>query len=94
MAAAEGSLCSPLPGADGSSPNPLLCFAEHVRFIDYEYTGYNYQAFDIGNHFNEFAGELAPLRGSEAPPGLGQLPTISPSSRNEGESCIWTQFLE
>ncbi|XP_053101346.1 ethanolamine kinase 2 isoform X2 [Hemicordylus capensis] len=28
----------------------------HVRFIDYEYTGYNYQAFDIGNHFNEFAG--------------------------------------
>ncbi|NWI93865.1 EKI2 kinase, partial [Pitta sordida] len=29
---------------------------EHVRFIDYEYTGYNYQAFDIGNHFNEFAG--------------------------------------
>uniref|UniRef100_A0A8D2QAZ5 ethanolamine kinase n=1 Tax=Zonotrichia albicollis TaxID=44394 RepID=A0A8D2QAZ5_ZONAL len=29
---------------------------ERVRFIDYEYTGYNYQAFDIGNHFNEFAG--------------------------------------
>lgn len=29
----------------------------HVRFIDYEYAGYNYQAFDIGNHFNEFAGE-------------------------------------
>nr|XP_034369171.1 ethanolamine kinase 2 isoform X2 [Arvicanthis niloticus] len=28
----------------------------HVRFIDYEYAGYNYQAFDIGNHFNEFAG--------------------------------------
>ncbi|KAM6458694.1 ethanolamine kinase 2 isoform 2-T2 [Liasis olivaceus] len=28
----------------------------HVRFIDYEYTGYNYQAYDIGNHFNEFAG--------------------------------------
>ncbi|KFO24376.1 Ethanolamine kinase 2 [Fukomys damarensis] len=27
-----------------------------VQFIDYEYTGYNYQAFDIGNHFNEFAG--------------------------------------
>ncbi|TRY57405.1 hypothetical protein DNTS_026601 [Danionella cerebrum] len=30
----------------------------HVRFIDYEYSSYNYQAFDIGNHFNEFAGEL------------------------------------
>ncbi|NWU99414.1 EKI2 kinase, partial [Upupa epops] len=43
--------------------NDLLCkniiydqAREHVRFIDYEYTGYNYQAFDIGNHFNEFAG--------------------------------------
>ncbi|KFW90018.1 Ethanolamine kinase 2, partial [Phalacrocorax carbo] len=42
--------------------NDLLCkniiydgTQEHVRFIDYEYTGYNYQAFDIGNHFNEFA---------------------------------------
>ncbi|XP_061532971.1 ethanolamine kinase 1-like isoform X1 [Phycodurus eques] len=29
---------------------------ETVRFIDYEYAEYNYQAFDIGNHFNEFAG--------------------------------------
>ncbi|KAG7473744.1 hypothetical protein MATL_G00099090 [Megalops atlanticus] len=27
-----------------------------VRFIDYEYADYNYQAYDIGNHFNEFAG--------------------------------------
>ncbi|XP_061218920.1 ethanolamine kinase 2 isoform X3 [Neopsephotus bourkii] len=43
--------------------NDLLCkniiydgTQGHVRFIDYEYTGYNYQAFDIGNHFNEFAG--------------------------------------
>ncbi|XP_048467767.1 ethanolamine kinase 1-like [Rhincodon typus] len=27
-----------------------------VKFIDYEYSSYNYQAFDIGNHFNEFAG--------------------------------------
>lgn len=27
-----------------------------VRFIDYEYAAYNYQAFDIGNHFAEFAG--------------------------------------
>lgn len=30
--------------------------AGNVKFIDYEYAGYNYQAFDIGNHFNEFAG--------------------------------------
>ncbi|XP_038605133.1 ethanolamine kinase 2 isoform X1 [Tachyglossus aculeatus] len=43
--------------------NDLLCkniiYNEtegHVRFIDYEYADYNYQAFDIGNHFNEFAG--------------------------------------
>lgn len=34
----------------------LLVFAGSVKFIDYEYAGYNYQAYDIGNHFNEFAG--------------------------------------
>lgn len=27
-----------------------------VTFIDYEYACMNYQAFDIGNHFAEFAG--------------------------------------
>ncbi|XP_066906941.1 ethanolamine kinase 1 isoform X1 [Halyomorpha halys] len=27
-----------------------------VTFIDYEYAGCNYQAYDIGNHFTEFAG--------------------------------------
>ncbi|XP_061641587.1 ethanolamine kinase 2 isoform X1 [Phyllopteryx taeniolatus] len=44
--------------------NDLLCKniihnskEAHVRFIDYEYSSYNYQAFDIGNHFNEFAGD-------------------------------------
>lgn len=43
--------------------NDLLCKniifneqEESVHFIDYEYAGYNYLAFDIGNHFNEFAG--------------------------------------
>lgn len=30
--------------------------AATVTFIDYEYTAYNYQAFDIANHFAEFAG--------------------------------------
>ncbi|KAI9136303.1 kinase-like domain-containing protein [Paraphysoderma sedebokerense] len=30
--------------------------SRRVRFIDYEYGGYNYRGFDIGNHFNEFAG--------------------------------------
>ncbi|OXB53493.1 hypothetical protein ASZ78_011155, partial [Callipepla squamata] len=29
-----------------------------VQFIDYEYSGYNYLAYDIGNHFNEFADTL------------------------------------
>ncbi|KAM8975635.1 ethanolamine kinase 2 [Pelodytes ibericus] len=33
---------------------------DHVRFIDYEYAGYNYQAYDIANHFNEFAGVNEP----------------------------------
>lgn len=27
-----------------------------VTFIDYEYSGLNYQAYDIGNHFAEFVG--------------------------------------
>lgn len=39
----RGNRSPPLPGT--------------VKFIDYEYADYNYQAFDIGNHFNEFAGE-------------------------------------
>ena len=39
-----------------NKPSSLL-LSENVKFIDYEYAGYNYQAYDIGNHFNEFAGE-------------------------------------
>lgn len=31
-----------------------------VKFIDYEYADFNYQAYDIGNHFNEFAGGFYP----------------------------------
>ncbi|XP_030641546.1 ethanolamine kinase 1 isoform X2 [Chanos chanos] len=27
-----------------------------VKFIDFEYADFNYQAYDISNHFNEFAG--------------------------------------
>lgn len=34
-----------------------------VQFIDYEYSGYNYLAYDIGNHFNEFAGKNEDFRG-------------------------------
>ncbi|KAG9301683.1 hypothetical protein G9A89_016754 [Geosiphon pyriformis] len=29
---------------------------DQVSFIDYEYGSYSYRGFDIGNHFNEFAG--------------------------------------
>lgn len=31
---------------------------KRVTFIDYEYADYNYQAFDIGNHFAEFVGKF------------------------------------
>ena len=27
-----------------------------VNFIDFEYAGLNYAAFDLANHFNEYAG--------------------------------------
>ncbi len=37
----------------------LLTFLDTVKFIDFEYAGYNYDAFDIGNHFNEFAGKIS-----------------------------------
>jgi len=29
---------------------------KRIRFIDYEYASFNYQAYDIANHFAEFAG--------------------------------------
>lgn len=29
-----------------------------IEFIDFEYAGPNYQAYDIANHFCEFAGKL------------------------------------
>lgn len=32
---------------------------DRITFIDYEYAGQNFQAFDIGNHFTEFAGMLS-----------------------------------
>ncbi|XP_044305376.1 ethanolamine kinase 1-like, partial [Varanus komodoensis] len=53
------NLCSPVVLCH----NDLLCKniiyngkQGNVQFIDYEYSGYNYLAYDIGNHFNEFAG--------------------------------------
>lgn len=35
--------------------NPKI---QSISFIDYEYASYNFQAFDIANHFCEFAGFL------------------------------------
>ena len=37
----------------------LVFFPAAVHFIDYEYAFLNYQAFDIGNHFCEYAGTVA-----------------------------------
>ncbi len=39
------------------SDNPLVL--EGLRFIDFEYGGINYYAYDIANHFNEYAGGTA-----------------------------------
>ena len=35
-----------------------LHLAGDVQMVDYEYGGPNYLAFDIANHFCEFAGEI------------------------------------
>ena len=34
----------------------LLLLSEKLYLIDFEYGSYNYRGYDIGNHFNEFAG--------------------------------------
>lgn len=31
-------------------------YDERIRIIDYEYSSYNFRAYDFGNHFNEYAG--------------------------------------
>lgn len=35
--------------------------AGRADFIDYEYAGFNFRAFDIGDHFTEYAGTFPPL---------------------------------
>jgi len=42
---------------DTDSDVAVVSHIGDVQFIDYEYSGYNYLAYDIGNHFNEFAGK-------------------------------------
>lgn len=34
-----------------------------ISFIDFEYAAFNYQAYDIGNHFAEFAGNFVVIFG-------------------------------
>eukprot|EP00026_Physarum_polycephalum_P010894 Phypoly_transcript_11080.p1 GENE.Phypoly_transcript_11080~~Phypoly_transcript_11080.p1 ORF type:complete len:365 (+),score=54.00 Phypoly_transcript_11080:92-1186(+) len=29
---------------------------KRIAFVDYEYAGYNFRGFDVGNHFNEYGG--------------------------------------
>ncbi|XP_075885011.1 ethanolamine kinase 1-like isoform X2 [Nelusetta ayraudi] len=56
-----------------------------VKFIDYEYADYNYQAFDIGNHFNEFAvfPPSVPSVTSEKSPPIISAATLFKHSRNQ-----------
>ena len=35
----------------------LFVLVEKVNFIDFEYTAYNYQAFDISIHFCDYPGD-------------------------------------
>uniref|UniRef100_A0A674HP95 ethanolamine kinase n=1 Tax=Taeniopygia guttata TaxID=59729 RepID=A0A674HP95_TAEGU len=74
--------------------NDLLCkniiydsTQERVRFIDYEYTGYNYQAFDIGNHFNEFAGGDCPQKVPPVPR-LGNGVSLLRDGKGSYSQCL------
>jgi thiamine kinase-like enzyme len=50
----------------------ILCSVP-LQLIDFEYGGINYLAYDIANHFNEFAGGTAP--GDNATPDYSKSPT-------------------
>lgn len=47
----SGNILVPLPEAS-AEPNPDA----DLTLIDFEYSAYGYRGFDIGNHFNEYAG--------------------------------------
>jgi thiamine kinase-like enzyme len=34
----------------------IYVFSDKISFIDHEYAMFNYQPYDIGNHFCEYAG--------------------------------------
>ncbi|KAI8565591.1 hypothetical protein RHMOL_Rhmol03G0272000 [Rhododendron molle] len=55
----SGRLDSPVVFAHNDLLSGNLMFndeEEKLYFIDFEYGSYNYKGFDIGNHFNEYAG--------------------------------------
>jgi ethanolamine kinase len=54
--------------------NILLYPDNSVRFIDYEYAMFNARGFDLGNHFNEWAGP--DMQYSRYPPRHVQLKWI------------------
>lgn len=39
----------------------LTICLDRISFIDFEYASYNPRGFDIGNHFNEYAGMISVL---------------------------------
>jgi ethanolamine kinase len=54
---AASSSSEPSSTTESNTENRLLL--EGLRFIDFEYGGINYYAYDIANHFNEYAGGTA-----------------------------------
>jgi ethanolamine kinase len=42
--------------ASASAQAPSAQQEAALHIIDFEYGGYNYRGFDLGNHFNEWAG--------------------------------------
>ena len=42
-------------------------YVDSVTLIDFEYGGANYQAFDIGDHFCEFAGRHTVIIADQLP---------------------------
>ncbi len=56
---------------ESDEKQPLLL--EGLRFVDFEYGGINYYAYDIANHFNEYAGGTAAEDNST--PDYGRCPS-------------------
>lgn len=53
------SIASVVIEGEGENTNTTNTLSTHLQFIDFEYGGINYYAYDIANHFNEYAGGTA-----------------------------------